>query len=313
MKLVIIEPLGVEKEKLLSMAQEALSGRMEIVYYDTRTTDTNELIQRGEDADVIVVSNLSLNGDVIRGCRNLKLLSVAFTGVDHIDMAACRERGITVCNCAGYSTCAVADLVFGLLISLYRNIIPCDSVCRREGTKDGLVGFELEGKTFGVIGTGAIGLRVAAIAQAFGCRVLAFSRTVKEIPGITYVELDTLLEESDIISLHVPLNDATRGMIGAEEIQKMKKSAVLINTARGPVTDANALSEALKAGRIAGACVDVFENEPPVAADHPLFSAPNTIVTPHIAFATREAMVKRAVTVFENVKLYLKGTPQNVI
>lgn len=313
MKLVIIEPLGVEKEKLLSMAQEALSGRMEIVYYDTRTTDTNELIQRGEDADVIVVSNLSLNGDVIRGCRNLKLLSVAFTGVDHIDMAACRERGITVCNCAGYSTCAVADLVFGLLISLYRNIIPCYSVCRREGTKDGLVGFELEGKTFGVIGTGAIGLRVAAIAQAFGCRVLAFSRTVKEIPGITYVELDTLLEESDIISLHVPLNDATRGMIGAEEIQKMKKSAVLINTARGPVTDANALSEALKAGRIAGACVDVFENEPPVAADHPLFSAPNTIVTPHIAFATREAMVKRAVTVFENVKLYLKGTPQNVM
>lgn len=313
MKLVIIEPLGVEKEKLLSMAQEALSGRMEIVYYDTKTTDTNELIQRGEDADVIVVSNLSLNGDVIRGCRNLKLLSVAFTGVDHIDMAACRERGITVCNCAGYSTCAVADLVFGLLISLYRNIIPCDSVCRREGTKDGLVGFELEGKTFGVIGTGAIGLRVAAIAQAFGCRVLAFSRTVKEIPGITYVELDTLLEESDIISLHVPLNDATRGMIGAEEIQKMKKSAVLINTARGPVTDANALSEALKAGRIAGACVDVFENEPPVAADHPLFSAPNTIVTPHIAFATREAMVKRAVTVFENVKLYLKGTPQNVM
>ena len=313
MKLVIIEPLGVEKEKLLSMAQEALSGRMEIVYYDTRTTDTNELIQRGEDADVIVVSNLSLNGDVIRGCRNLKLLSVAFTGVDHIDMAACRERGITVCNCAGYSTCAVADLVFGLLISLYRNIIPCDSVCRREGTKDGLVGFELEGKTFGASGTGAIGLRVAAIAQAFGCRVLAFSRTVKEIPGITYVELDTLLEESDIISLHVPLNDATRGMIGAEEIQKMKKSAVLINTARGPVTDANALSEALKAGRIAGACVDVFENEPPVAADHPLFSAPNTIVTPHIAFATREAMVKRAVTVFENVKLYLKGTPQNVM
>ncbi len=313
MKLVIIEPLGVEKEKLLSMAQEALSGRMEIVYYDTRTTDTNELIQRGEDADVIVVSNLSLNGDVIRGCRNLKLLSVAFTGVDHIDMAACRARGITVCNCAGYSTCAVADLVFGLLISLYRNIIPCDSVCRKGGTKDGLVGFELEGKPFGVIGTGASGLRVAAIAQAFGCRVLAFSRTVKEIPGITYVELDTLLEESDIISLHVPLNDATRGMIGAEEIQKMKKSAVLINTARGPVTDANALSEALKAGRIAGACVDVFENEPPVAADHPLFSAPNTIVTPHIAFATREAMVKRAVTVFENVKLYLKGTPQNVM
>ena len=148
MKLVIIEPLGVEKERLLSMAEEALKGRAEIIYYDTRVTDTQELIRRGQDADVIVVSNLPLNGEVIRGCRNLKLLSVAFTGVDHIDMEACKKQGVTVCNCAGYSTCAVADLVFGLLIGLYRNLISCDSVCRREGTKDGLVGFELEGKTF---------------------------------------------------------------------------------------------------------------------------------------------------------------------
>lgn len=313
MKLVIIEPLGVEKERLLSMAEEALKGRAEIIYYDTRTTDTQELIRRGQDADVIAVSNLPLNGEVIRGCRKLKLLSVAFTGVDHIDMEACREQGVAVCNCAGYSTCAVADLVFGLLIGLCRNLIPCDSVCRREGTKDGLVGFELEGKTFGIIGTGAIGLRVANIAKAFGCRVLAYSRTVKEIPGITYVGLDKLLEESDIVSLHVPLNDKTKGLIGAEEIGRMKKTAVLINTARGPVVDSSALAEALKEGRIAGAGVDVFENEPPVSADHPLFSAPNTIVTPHVAFATKEAMVKRAVTVFENVDLYLKGTPQNVM
>ena len=173
MKLVIIEPLGVEKERLLSMAEEALKGRAEIIYYDTRVTDTQELIRRGQDADVIVVSNLPLNGEVIRGCRNLKLLSVAFTGVDHIDMEACKKQGVTVCNCAGYSTCAVADLVFGLLIGLYRNLISCDSVCRREGTKDGLVGFELEGKTFGVIGTGAIGLRVAKIAKAAGCWLTA--------------------------------------------------------------------------------------------------------------------------------------------
>lgn len=313
MKLVIIEPLGVEKEKLLSMAEEKLKGRAEIVYYDTRTTDTQELIRRGQDADMIVVSNLPLNGEVIRGCRNLKLLSVAFTGVDHIDMEACRKQGVTVCNCAGYSTCAVADLVFGLVIGLYRNLIPCDSVCRTEGTKDGLTGFELEGKTFGIIGTGAIGLRVAEIAKAFGCRVLAYSRTVKEVPGITYVSLDRLLEESDIVSLHVPLNDKTKGMIGAEELGKMKKTAILINTARGPVVDSNALAEALKAGALAGAGVDVFENEPPVSSDHPLFSAPNTIVTPHVAFATGEAMVKRAVTVFENADLYLKGTPQNVM
>ena len=207
----------------------------------------------------------------------------------------------------------MADLVFGLLIGLYRNLISCDSVCRREGTKDGLVGFELEGKTFGVIGTGAIGLRVAKIAKAFGCRVLAYSRTVKELPGITYVDMDRLLEESDIISLHVPLNDKTRGMIGAKEIGKMEKTAVLINTARGPIVDSKALAEALKEGRLAGAGVDVFEQEPPVPSDHPLFSAPNTIVTPHAAFATKEAMVKRAVTVFENVDFYLKGTPRNVM
>ena len=313
MKLVIIEPLGVEKERLLSMAEEALKGRAEIIYYDTRVTDTQELIRRGQDADVIVVSNLPLNGEVIRGCRNLKLLSVAFTGVDHIDMEACKKQGVTGCNCAGYSTCAVADLVFGLLIGLYRNLISCDSVCRREGTKDGLVGFELEGKTFGIIGTGAIGLRVAKIAKAFGCRVLAYSRTVKELPGITYVDMDRLLEESDIISLHVPLNDKTRGMIGAKELGKMKKTAVLINTARGPIVDSKALAEALKEGRLAGAGVDVFEQEPPVPSDHPLFSAPNTIVTPHAAFATKEAMVKRAVTVFENVDFYLKGTPRNVM
>ena len=280
MKLVIIEPLGVEKERLLSMAEEALKGRAEIIYYDTRATDTQELIRRGQDADVIVVSNLPLNGEVIRGCRNLKLLSVAFTGVDHIDMEACKKQGVTVCNCAGYSTCAVADLVFGLLIGLYRNLISCDSVCRREGTKDGLVGFELEGKTFGVIGTGAIGLRVAKIAKAFGCRVLAYSRTVKELPGITYVDMDRLLEESDIISLHVPLNDKTRGMIGDKRAWKDEKNSRTDQYGQRADRRSKALAEALKEGRLAGAGVDVFEQEPPVPSDHPLFSAPNTIVTP---------------------------------
>ncbi|MGN0372504.1 MAG: 2-hydroxyacid dehydrogenase [Enterocloster sp.] len=313
MKLVIIEPLGVEKEKLLSMAKEALGDRTEIVYYDTRTADTDELIGRGKDADIIVVSNLPLNAQVIEGCRNLKLLSVAFTGVDHIAVDVCRERGITVCNCAGYSTCAVADLVFGMLISLYRNVIPCDRVCRQGGTKDGLTGFELEGKTFGVVGTGAIGLRVASIARAFGCRVLAYSRTVKDVPGVTYTDLETLLKESDIVSLHTPLTEETRGLMNRERIGLMKKSAVLINTARGPVVDSEALAEALKEGKIAGACVDVFEKEPPVEKDHPLFSAPNTIVTPHVAFATKEALVKRAVTVFANVAAYLDGRPQNVM
>lgn len=313
MKLVIIEPLGVEQEKLLAMAAEQLPESVEVVYYDTRVADTETLIERGKDADIIAVSNLPLNADVIDGCKNLKMLSVAFTGVDHIALDACRRNGVLVSNCAGYSTAAVADLVFGLLISLYRNIPACNEVVRREGTKDGLVGFELEGKKFGVVGTGAIGLRVAAIAQAFGCEVLAYSRTKKDVPGITYTDLNTLLSQCDIVSLHTPLNDSTRGLIGKEQLALMKKNAVLINTARGPVVDSQALAEALNEERIAGACIDVFETEPPVKKDHPLLNAKHVIATPHVAFATKEALVKRAVIVFDNITAWLNNAPQNVM
>lgn len=313
MKLVIIEPLGVNDEKLLSMAKDMLPADLEIVYYNTRVTDTEALIERGHDADIIAVSNLPMNADVINGCKNLKMLSVAFTGVDHIAMDACKANGVLVSNCAGYSTAAVADLVFGMIIALYRNMIPCNDVVRKEGTKDGLVGFELEGKKFGIIGTGAIGLRTAAIANAFGCQVLAYSRTKKEIPGITYVDMDTLLSSCDIVSLHTPLNSETRGLIGKEELAKMKPSAILINTSRGPVVDSAALADALNNGRLAGAGIDVFETEPPIAKDHPLLTAKNVIATPHVAFATKEALEKRAVIVFDNVDKWLKGTPQNVM
>lgn len=313
MKLVIIEPLGVDQNKLLSMAQAVLPQDIEITYYDTRVSDTDTLISRGRDADIIAVSNLPLNADVISGCTNLKMLAVAFTGVDHIAMDACRQRGITVCNCAGYSTAAVADLVFGMVVALYRNLIPCNEAVRRQGTKEGLIGFELEGKTFGIIGTGAIGLRVASIAQAFGCRVLAYSRTKKDVPGITYTDLETLLKNSDIVSLHTPLTPETRGLIGEKELSSMKPSAILINTARGPVVDSAALADALNCGKIAGAGVDVFEMEPPVPADHPLLNAKNLIATPHVAFATREALVKRAAIVFDNIDRWIRGTPANVI
>lgn len=251
MKLVIIEPLGVEEEKLMEIAHKALPDSVEIVSYQTKVTDTESLIERGKDADIIMVANLPLNAEVIKGCKNLKMLAVAFTGIDHIAMDACKEQGITVCNCAGYSNAAVSDLVFGLLISLYRNIISCDQVVREEGTKDGLVGFELEGKKFGVI--------------------------------------------------------------GKDEIALMKPDAVLINTARGPVVDSEALAEALNNGKIAGAAVDVFENEPPVSKDHPLLHAKNLIATPHVAFATKEALVKRAIIDFDNVKCWMEGKPVNVM
>lgn len=312
MKLVVIEPLGVEKSQFLSMAEEILGDRVELVLYDTRVTDTETLIERGKDADIIMVANLPMNEEVILGCHNLKLLAVAFTGLDHIAMEACRAKGITVCNCAGYSNAAVSDLVFGMLITLYRNVIPCNERVRVGGTKDGLIGMELEGKKFGVIGTGAIGSRVANIASAFGCEVYAYSRTKKELPNVTYVSLEELLSHCDIVSLHVPLSEETRGLINRDRLALMKKTSVLINTARGPVVDSEALEEALNEGKIAGACVDVFEMEPPVPQEHPLLHAKNLIATPHIAFATKEALVKRAIINLNNVKYWLEGNPINV-
>lgn len=313
MKLVIIEPLGVAQEQLLTLAKTRLPKDLEIIYYDTRTTDCAELIRRGADADIIAVSNLPLNQEVLSACNNLKMLAVAFTGVDHIALDVCRERGITVCNCAGYSNAAVADLVFGMILSLYRNIIACDKVVRQSGTKEGLIGFELEGKKFGIIGTGAIGLRTAQIAKAFGCEVYAYSRTVKACDGITYVDLETLLSTCDIVSLHVPLTDSTKHLINADRLRLMQPHALLINTARGPVVESHALAHALQTGQIAGAGIDVFEVEPPVATDHPLFHVPNVLVTPHVAFATVEALEKRAAIVFDNILHWLEGTPQNVI
>lgn len=313
MKLVVIEPLGVNKEQLLKIAKSKLPKEIEIVYYDTRVTDTEQLIHRGKDADIIAVSNLPINDEVIYGCKNLKMMSVAFTGVDHIAMDACRERKILVSNCAGYSTAAVADLVFGMILSLYRNLPSCEQAVRTEKTKDGLIGFELEGKKFGIIGTGAIGMRTATIAQAFGCEVYAYSRTVKNTEGIQYVDFNTLLSNCDIISLHIPLTDATRGMIGEKELARMKKQAILINTSRGPVVDSKALANALNTGLIAGAGIDVFEKEPPIKKEHPLLNVKNLIATPHIGFATKEALEKRAVIVFHNIAMWLQNTPKNIV
>lgn len=313
MKLVILEPLGVEQEKLLALAEEKLADRVEIEAYDTRVTDADALAERAKDADIVVLSNLPFRKEVMERCPNLKMISVAFTGVDHVDVDYCRERGILVSNCAGYSNTAVSELVFGLALSLYRRIIDCNRAVREGRDKTGLTGLELSGKTFGVIGMGAIGTRTAKLAEAFGCRVLGFNRSPRQVAGVRMVELDRLLRESDIISLHVPLTEQTRGMIGEREIGLMKRNAVLINTARGPVVDSEALAAALKAGRIAGAAVDVYETEPPIAQDHPLLAAPNVVATPHVAFATKEALYQRAVIVFDNVAGYLDGKPQNVM
>lgn len=316
MKIVVMEPLGVALEKINALAAALQAAGHEFVYYTSKEIQQDKLLARVQDADIIMLANQPLSAEIINACPKLKMLSVAFTGVDHVALDACRARNILVCNAAGYSTNAVAELTFGLAISVIRNIVPCDARCRRAGTKDGLVGFELFGKTFGVVGTGAIGARVAKIAAAFGCRVLAYSRTAKQElvdVGVQYVSLDELLAQSDFVSLHVPLTDATRGLINAAAIAKMKQGAVLLNTARGPVVDSAALAEALNAGKLAGAGIDVFEGEPPIAENHPLCSAKNTVLTPHVAFASREALETRADIVFANIEKWLNGAPQNVV
>lgn len=316
MKIVIMEPLGIAEEHLQALTAGLTAAGHECVAYADRAQGDEALLARVIDADIIVLANQPLSAAVINGCKNLKMLSVAFTGVDHIALAACREKNIMVCNAAGYSTNAVAELVFGLAISLIRNILPCDSRCRSGLTKDGLVGTELYGKTFGIIGTGSIGSRVAQIAMAFGCRVIAYSRTEKQElvqAGVQFVSLDELLAAADFVSLHVPLTEATRGLINAEKLQQMKRSAVLLNTARGPVVDSKALADALNNGVIAGAGIDVFDIEPPLSAAEPLCSAKNTVVTPHIAFASKEALQTRAEVVFANIRKWLEHEPQNIV
>lgn len=316
MKIVVMEPLGVALEKIEPLAVPLKEAGHEFIYHTTKETNQEKLLARVADADIIMLANQPLSAEIINGCPKLKMLSVAFTGVDHIALEACRARNILVCNAAGYSTNAVAELTLGLAISVIRNIVPCDGRCRSAATKDGLVGFELFGKTFGVVGTGAIGSRVAKIAQAFGCRVLAYSRTPKQELidlGVEFVALDELLEQADFVSLHVPLTAATKGLINAEAISKMKPTAVLLNTARGPVVDSAALSDALNEGRLAGAGIDVFEIEPPIAKEHPLCHAKNTVLTPHVAFASKEALEARADIVFANLWKYFAGEPQNVV
>ena len=306
MRIAVMEPLGVEQEKFMQIAREAVGNDVEIVCYDTRTTDVEELGRRGRDADIIAIGNLPFPREVLEKCENVKMLAVEFTGLDHVDLKYCEERGIKVQNCAGYATTAVAELTFGLLLDLCRNIGKCDTAARNGGTKAGLIGFELEGRTMGIVGTGAIGARVAKLAAAFGMDVIAYSRTPGKVAGVRYVSLEELLAQADVVSLHVPLTDETRGMIGAEELALMKKTAVLVNTARGPVVDTKALADALNSGRIAGAAIDVFDAEPPLDADEPLINAKNTVVTPHVAFATDESMIKRAEIEFRNIAEFIK-------
>ena len=241
------------------------------------------------------------------------MLSVAFTGVDHIDLEACKKRGITVCNAAGYSTEAVAELTIGMMIAVYRKMVGGDAILRIGGDRQGVLGSELHGKTVGIVGLGAIGQRVALLANAFGCKILGYNRSPKALPHITQVDKDTLLRQSDIITVHLPLNPETKAFIGTNEFALMQPHAVLINTARGPIVSQEALYNALKKGQIAGAAVDVYDQEPPLPLNLELFNAPNLLMLPHMGYAPREAFETRLNIVIRNIEMWLNNTPQNQV
>lgn len=314
MKIVLLEPLGVPEAAIQRYARALEKDGHTFAAYP-KDTDPAVQIERAKDADVIMIANMPLRGQVIENCPNLKFIDVAFTGVDHVDLEAAKRCGVKVSNAAGYSTQAVAELALCMMLSLSRNVPQVEKRCREGGTKDGLVGFEIQGKTVGIVGAGTIGTRLAQLLAPFSCRVLAYSRHPREDKKglVEYVTLDALLEQSDVVTLHCPLTDETRGMIGREQLAKMKPTALLINTARGPVVDAAALAEALNEGRIAGAGVDVFDVEPPLPAESPLLHSKNTLVTPHVAFASAESMEARAGIVFDNIRAWMDGNQQNIV
>ena len=303
MKIVFLEPLGLTVEAIEKACDKLKKQGHEVVVYPDRKPELN--IERAAGADVVVESNMPLRKDFFDACQNLKMLSIAFTGLDHIDMEECKRRGIVVKNAAGYSTEAVAEETICMMIGLYRHVIENDRITRSCKGPSIAPGREIAGKTVGIIGMGAIGQRTAALAQAFGCKVIAWNRTPKQVAGVKFVDKDTLLKEADIVALHIALNNETRDFITATDMAKMKPSAILVNAARGPVVNTADLAEALKKGVIAGAALDVYDGEPPLNPENPLLTAPNTMLLPHIGFATKEAFLLRLGIVVKNVENFI--------
>ena len=313
-KIVIMESLGISAEELAARkAPFEAQGHVFVDY--PKTTDPAKLIEEAKDADAMILANMPMPADVLRKCDKLKFIDVAFTGVDHVGLDAAKEKNIAVSNASGYSNEAVSELVIGTTLSLARNLRSVEDRCREGKDKTGLVGWEIKGKTVGIIGLGKIGTRTAELFHAFGANVLAQSRTHHDgvAEYIEQVSQEELLRRSDIVVLHCPLNDSTRGMINAEKLAMMKPTALLVNVARGPVVVEKDLAAALENGVIAGATIDVFDKEPPLDTASPILHAPNCIVTPHVAFATQQSMSLRAEIVFDNLAKWMEGHQINVI
>ncbi|MDR1006378.1 MAG: hydroxyacid dehydrogenase [Bacteroidales bacterium] len=309
MNITAVEPIGITDKQNLEFTKMFAELGHTFRLFDDRKEDENTLISRMKDADIAIISNIPLSAAVLSQCPNLKLLSVAFTGLDHIDLAYCNERKIDVINASGYSTTAVAELAVGLMIDACRKISEMDAQTRIGGTRGSFLGRQLRGKTIGIAGTGAIGLETARILSFMGCKIIAYSRSVKQEAlqmGIRYVGIDDLMRQSDVISLHLPLTPDTNQIISRQKLALCKPTSIIINTARGKIIDNVALAEALRDNKIAGAAIDVFESEPPLT-NHPLLAAPHCILTPHIAFATEESFSARIDIVISNIKRWLQA------
>ncbi|WP_457752396.1 hydroxyacid dehydrogenase [Thermococcus sp.] len=304
MKVLVAAPLH---EKAIEVLKNA---GFEVLYDEY--PDEERLVELVKDVEAIIVrSKPKVTRKVIEAAPKLKVIGRAGVGLDNIDLEAAKERGIKVVNSPGASSRSVAELVLALMFNVARKVAFADRKMR-EGVwaKKQCMGIELEGKTLGIVGFGRIGYQIAKIAKALGMNILLYDpypneERAKEVGG-KFVDLETLLRESDVVTLHVPLIDATYHLINEERLKIMKPTAILINAARGAVVDTNALVKALREGWIAGAGLDVFEEEP-LPKEHPLTKLDNVVLTPHIGASTVEAQMRAGVQVAEQIVEILKG------
>lgn len=317
MKLVFMEADTLGKDVDLS-AFEKLG---DVTVYGTSAPEENA--KRIEDADVIIVNKIPMNEEILKTAKNLKLICLTATGTNNVDFAYVASRGITVTNVSGYSTMSVVQHTFAMLFYLYEKLAYYDKYvksgqyARSNMFSHFAMSFhELDGKTWGIIGLGQIGRKVAEVASSFGCRVLYYSTSGKHDDKVfSRVDWETLLAESDIISIHAPLSKATEGLVDREAFQKMKQSAILLNLGRGPIICQGALADALQKGEIAGAGLDVLETEPISAKDSLMQMQDSTklLITPHIGWATCEARRRCADEVYKNIVSWKKGESRNVV
>ena len=315
MKLVILDGNALNPGDL---SWDCIRQYGDVTVYD-RTPDKAETIRRIGDAQIVLLNKVPIDREVLEACPSIKLICCLSTGYNVVDIHAAKERGILVCNVPAYSTAAVSQFTFALLLELCHRIGHHDQTVH-EGKWSSCPNFcywdtpqmELAGKTMGIIGYGRIGQAVGNIARAMGMEVLAYSRTVHNDLNVNYVDLDTLLSKSDVISLHCPLFPETEKLINAETIAKMKNGAILLNTSRGPVIDETAVANALQNGKLRGAAMDVVSKEP-ISPTNPLLSAPNCIITPHMAWAPVETRQRILDTTVQSIRGYLNGNPQNIV